>query len=187
MRLSFFVIALFVLSCQERVLTQSSSQINIDSLLHYQIEFLSQRKVSLLKNSVINRDSASTSISDVNWETELESFRAIDLLNKPIYADQYEIELDQDIKSNLKVKTWTAKRPLPLRSVRVLFLENPYQIKSLEAEIAQENRLFNSSKTLTLDFNVLGIKASIISYRIRGQQKFFGGDSQTYDLQGVVR
>ena len=181
-------VALTLFSCRKQLPVLPVLQINVDSLLDYHIRNLRSGDYSLEKVSRVGNHKATTSThsKEINWSNELEAFRLISLINKPIYSDRYEVREAPDEKSNLTIKSWTAKEPLPITSLKVFFLKQPYQIKRMEAVIEQSNFVFSSSKELSLDFHVLGTRPTPGGYKISGQQKFFWEAPQYYSLEAIV-
>jgi hypothetical protein len=186
----YVAIGAFILSsCHERGHeSQSSTQINMDSLLNYHVNQLTKSKVHLSKVSNINNHISTTELSEgrVNWTTEFDSFRAIASINKPIHSSSYNIKVDADKKSNLLVKTWQTEQKLPLKKLKIYFLKDYSRIKRLEASVEQHNFVFSSTKEFSIDFSVLGMHPIIDLYRISGYQKFFWEEPQYFSLEGHI-
>ena len=136
-----------------------------------------------MKVSSIDSDNFTTSLEakSVDWKNEFEPFRAISVINKPVYADAYNIKISPDKKSNLLVKEWVAKGETSIQSLKIYFL-NSSRVKRLEATFKQTNFVFTSRKNMILEFTVLGTKPLPERYEISGHQKFFWEEPQDYKL-----
>jgi hypothetical protein len=189
MRWLLALVLISFFSCQQKTQKFQAGQLNFDSLLEHHINFLSKNGASLEKKSTVNETVNTSQVSTdvINWSSELEAFRILGVLNKPIHSGEYQIVETPDSKSNLIVKTWTAKTAVPVRLVRILYLDQPNMLKKLEAEVEQTNFVFSSSKKLTLEFNVLGGVSVAERYEISGSQSFFWGPPQYYSLAGLIR
>ena len=186
----WLVLTIFLacISCREKSLQRPADSFSLDSMLDLQVNYLSKNGASLIKVSSINSNGFTSSLDSkhIDWENELESFRAISLVHKPVYADSYDIKIMPDDKSNLFVKTWVARDKQPIQSLKVYFL-NPNQIKRLEATLEQTNFVFTSRKNLTLEFSILGAKTLPERYEISGYQKLFWEEAQDYKLACEIR
>ena len=187
MRWVTIVIALITLSCQDQN-QQTSNQINIDSLLDYHLKNLNESGATLNKISKINNNVKATELKSQNieWENELAPFRSIASINKPIYSSSYDITVKSDNKSNLTVKTWTAKNNLPIKSLKAYYLKDLTRIKRLDATFEQKSFVFSSIKELSLDFSLLGPGPTTNKYEIYGYQKFFWEEPQYFSLEGII-
>ena len=188
MNRSGFFLILILFSCADRAIQPPASQINIDSLLDYHIAKLSESQLVLTKISNINNQVNSTDIIDarINWKNELASFRAIAAINKPIHSSSYTTKINADTKSNLIINAWETKSNLPLKELKVYYLQDYSKIKRLEATIKQQNFVFSSSQELSLDFSVLGINPITDKYKISGYQKFFWEEPQYFSLESQI-
>lgn len=187
---SLILISLFLVSCGKRSTNlQLSSQINTDSLLDYHISVLSNSNALLTKSLKINNSVQTADVDDskINWANELESFRTISLINKPIYLTSYNITFENDKKSNLLVRKWEVKQDLPLKKLKIYYLKDLSQIKRLEATIEQRNFVFSSTKQLSIDFGVLGADRMVDDYEVSGHQKLIWGEPQDFSIKGHVR
>ena len=102
--------------------TETSNLYNIDSLVTEQIIVLSSIKPKLEKHAVLGSgtDTLSYVPDSTQWNKELEIFRQLDAMNKPVNRSYYLVDDNlYDPGSNLTVKAFTALEPLPVRSVRV--------------------------------------------------------------------
>lgn len=188
--MKWFVVSagLFMMGCSKPIKYQTSLQINIDSLLKYHRNQLTEKKAQLTKISNINGKKSSIKIpaEAIHWDTEFESFKVLNSINKPINSSAYSLQIKNDDKSNLIVKSWTTNRSLPLKQLKVYFLRDFKQIKKVEATIVQNNFIFNSTKELNLNFSVLGAYPIAEDYKIEGHQKFFWEEPQYFSLAGNI-
>jgi hypothetical protein len=162
----------------------------IDSLLAQQIGFLSKRAESISKASILNGEDHTVlqSIKDsVAWKKELEIFEALDLVNKPVNRALYQVSIDADTKSNLKIRSISTTEDLPVRYLKLYYHGSPDRLKKLEARYEESNLLYRSARDLTITFEEIGGKAVMTSYSISGGQKMFLDDSVQYDINGQIK
>jgi hypothetical protein len=161
---------------------------NCDSLIDHHAKQLSQTKARLTKSTSL-RDApllTGTDIHQVQWEKELEAFKLVSIINKPVYRTAYDIEVVRDPKSNLIVKTWKAKGDEPVRLMKIYFLDKPGALKKWEAVVEKGNFVFRSQQKLEMEFGLLG-NSQLERFTVSGFQKFFWGNPNTFTLQGLVK
>lgn len=187
MRWIVLLFCLSFMSCKKAQTPKAQIQINIDSLLDHQIQYLQTSTLELEKESRINStiNTASLKSNEVNWSNELEAFRSISTINKPTYYDQFKIETLPDPKSNMIIKSWVTEE-LPVKNLKVYFLKSSNQIKKIEVELTQTNFVFSSNRKLNINFSAFGPFPAIEQYEINGTQKFFWEEPQQYSLKGTI-
>ena len=186
----YFLILLFAgMACQNRRQLRTGIHFNADSLIDRQIESLAARKLTLTKQ--LEGESQSTTaqqilVPRVEWQKELEPFRAINLINKPPYRDSYHVSVSPDSKSNLTIKSWTAKREAPVRALRIYYLISTNRIKRIEAELVERNPLFSSSRELQLEFSNLVEPWLLDTYQVSISQEFIWDGPDNFKLKASV-
>lgn len=184
-RVAFLFVLLIACSPPEKEI--ASTTINMDSLLHAQAKILSGRGI---EKSVSVGDStfASTKINtSVNWNDALEAFRELGQVNRPIYRHAYEQKETRDSKSNLMIRTWTAKTNVPVSEIKLYYLPGPKRLKRVEAFINMKDFYFTAHRKMILDFTLLGELNQLESYHISGSQKYFWSAEQKFSVNCIVK
>lgn len=180
-----FLLLIVTSACQKPQIVSHSGILNCDSLLDAQLAGLTS--MTLDKKLFVNGvEFQSITTDKIDWVKELEGFRELNQINRPIYRDAYQIKNTPDPQSNLTIQTWTAKTKIPIRILRLFYLENINNIKRLEAEIVFNELYHRSSKKLRLDFTLLG-HPRLESYEISGSQQYFWGAPNTILVKGNIR
>lgn len=181
-------LAIAVSSCNQG--NQTSKLYNIDSLLTEQVKVLAVGKPKLQKLAVLgsNNDTLTYIPDSAAWSRELEIFRQLEAMNKPVNRPNYLVDDNlYDPGSNLTVKAFTALEPLPVRSVRVFYDTDIQKPRKIEAIYDEENTLYKSSKNLLLEFQQINNKTLLTSYSIDGGQKMILSDSVTFSVKGRIQ
>lgn len=190
----FLLLVLLVVSCEEKT-KRSAIYYPVDSLVTAQIRFLSQGEVRVQKQSVAvewldkkKADHTDLVLKDTTqWIKELGVFRELDVINKPVNKDAYLVQDGlPDKRSNLTVKTFTAKGDAPVKYLRLYYDGSLARLRRLEAQLNVENMLYRSSRTLSLEFQDVYNKTMLTSYSINGGQKIFMGDTVRYTVDATV-
>lgn len=162
----------------------------IDSLLSAQARYLSQKKVIHKKIVVLGDKEEEISIGPQDsaaWRNELEVFSALSVINKPVNKSFYTIEELSDVRSNLKMKSFsTKKEDLPVKYFRIYFQHQPNRIRKLEARFNDLSSLYKSSRELRMEFQQFGDTVVLTSYDIVGGQKMVMDDSVQYSVRGSL-
>jgi len=190
--LKFFflpVVFLVGLGCKQPDKPLSFFPINPDSLIDSQLRWFSHQPTSLKKITSVSSSVLETELSfdKIKWGKELEPFRALSLINKPVYRYGYEVSVSPDPKSNLTIKSWTAKNRAPIRMIRIFYLNTPDQVKRIEASLEEKNFIFVTQKELQLEFSLMGSPIELERYKIAGYQKYFWGSPGSFSLEAFVR
>lgn len=167
----------------------------MDSLLESQIKFLAARKATLVKSGVIDGkpDSTTYTPADSAWRTELEMFEMMKMMNKPAIRQRLLVDDGLfDPSSNLTVKAFseipakTGEKPLPLKYVRVFYLESPLKPLRIEALTEEENTMYSNTRLVQLNFSPIGNDMILTGYTVEGKQKMMLSDSVVFKLQGRI-
>lgn len=170
--------------------TQTTKLYNIDSLVTEQVRLLSSGKPRLNKQAVMGskQDGMEYVPDSTAWSQELDIFRQLDAMNKPVNRSKYLVDDNlYDPGSNLTVKAFTSLEPLPVRSMRIFYDTDIAQPRKIEAIFSEENSLFESSKNLLLEFQHINNKNLLTSYSIEGGQKMILSDSVTFSVKGKIK
>lgn len=163
---------------------------DIDSLLHVQTHFLSEHAEGITKVSLLNGDDNTVfqkMTDSIGWKKEFEIFEAIDLINKPVNRSLYQVTMEADTKSNLKIRSISTTDDLPVRYLKLYFHSSPDKLKKIEASYQESNLLYRSARSLSISFDEIAGKPVITSYSISGGQKMFLDDSVQYDIKGHIK
>ncbi len=188
MRLIFFVALFFAFaSCKQQELKYQKPYFDFDSLVNRQVSALKTQKLQIQKKANISGSESSVSIAvdSVALARELDIFRQLDAINKPLFKNQYEIAEGPDTKSNLTVRTYRAKIKSTVPEVRFYFLENFNQLKKIEAKYYEENTLYFTSREAVLEFSTAPSKL-LTGYSIKGKQKMILSDSVSFWIQSEL-
>jgi hypothetical protein len=185
MRFFILLILFLALACQSPETQVQSNILNIDSLLNTQGKLLG--KVSLNKTLKVGDSEFKTQPLSVQLLSELEPFREISQVNRPIYKNNYRVTIYPDSQSNLTVKEYRAKSYAPVKSLRLFYLKNLSQLKRLEATLTTEDFYQSSEKNFSLDFSLLGDTLRMESYSISGSQQYFWSVPQHFLVKASIR
>lgn len=188
-RIVFGLLVLALVSCEKKP-EAITALYNVDSLLQAQTVWLSRIKTSTKKVAILDgKESASTlqGMDTTAWKSELEIFRFLDLINKPINRKAYQVEQNiPDTRSNLLIKSITTAEELPVRSLKIYYHQTLQKTKRIEAQFHETNTLYSSSRFMTLEFHEINEKSTLAAYSVSGGQKMFMGDSVEFSIQGTV-
>ena len=183
-----FFIGLGLSGCQQQRVT-GKRYLNMDSLINEQVYYLTHFNASLNKEAVIgnNRSSSTSKLDSTTWSYELDVFRQLDLINRPIYRDVYQVtDRVKDPKSNLLIKSYEAQSGSPVPYLRVYYLDTPLRMKRLEALYQENNALYGSQRKLEMYFDGEPGRPFLKGYLIEGNQKMMLSDSVHYAIHSEV-
>ena len=162
----------------------------IDSLISAQIHHLAEIRAGLFKEALLGgeRDTITYVPQDtIAWLDELGIFRELDIINKPVNRDNYQVEngLD-DPASNLTIKAFSTQKELPVVYLKVFYQGTLAKPRKIEALLDEANALYSSSRLLSLHFEQVGDKTVLTRYSIEGGQQMIFGDSTSYYISGKI-
>ena len=163
--------------------------LDMDSLVNIQVNYLSHSKAALKKEATIGgQNSSSSSVLDSTaWSHELDVFRQLDLINRPIYRDVYQVKDGvKDSKSNLLIRSYEAPANSPVPYLRLYYQVTPTRLKKLEALYQETNSLYGSQRKLEMYFDDSSGKLHLTGYAIEGDQKMMLSDSVHYAIRSEV-
>lgn len=168
-----------------------ATHFNIDSLLNKQVVDLWSLKASLTKEGSIGetkQDTLLTALDTTRWRKELDIFTEIGLINKPAYRVLYTMKDGlADASSNLTIREFETTHELPVRYLKLFYLDDLQKLRKVEALIRQENALLKTQRKLVMEFSDVYNKNVLTSYSIEGGQKMLAGDSVHFILNGIVQ
>lgn len=184
-----FFIVLLAVGCQKQEV-KSKRYFDLDSLVSAQVVYLSKSKASLKKEATISKKSSSSvnALDSTAWSHELDVFRQLDLINRPIYSDVYYIKDGaKDSKSNLLIRSYEAPANSTVPYLRLFYQTTPSRLKKLEALYRETNSLYNSQRKLEMYFDDATGKPYLTGFFIEGHQKMILSDSVHYTIQAEIQ
>ena len=159
----------------------------LDSLVEAQISYLVTNNAKLIKG---NSDSTFTDdaalLDSMSWSSEFEIFHNLNI-NKPTFVDAYDKRIVEDDKSNLNILKYTAlNEKLAIEEINIYYLNTLKDVKKIRAKINNKNTLYNSSKSLQMEFKNRDNLSILESYSIVGNQKIRMRDSLTVSIFGKI-
>jgi hypothetical protein len=184
------LLLILVASCEEKTKRQTIYY-PVDSLVTAQIRFLAAGEAQVHKTTALGAEDNATLLTlkdTTQWIKELGVFRELDIINKPVNKNMYEVQDGlKDSRSNLTIKTYTARDgDVPVKYLRLYYQGSPDKLRRLEARFDVTNLLYKSSRRLSLDFQDVYNKTMLTSYSIDGGQKIFMGDSVRYAVHATI-
>jgi hypothetical protein len=170
---------------------KTSKYFSFDDILRQQAGKLSAGKAIVSKRAALDRiteDAARYTPKDsVEWIKELDIFRTLDVINKPVNINAYQVEDGlKDVNSNLKIKLISTKENLPVRYIKIFYQDKPENIRIIESKYTQSNFMFHSERILTLEFQDVHSTFLLTRYSVKGKQKMFLRDSISFSIQASV-
>ena len=183
-----FILATGLLSCSEE--KPRAAFFPIDSLISGQARTLTKIKAGLFKESLLSgkTDTITYTPSDTaTWINELDIFKKLDIINKPVNRGSYLIDDGLfDPGSNLTVKAFTSLKKLPVVYLKIYYQGDITKPRKLEALYDEENPLYQSARHLSMHFQQVGSQTVLTSYVIKGGQKMILGDSVAFYISGKI-
>ncbi len=182
-------VAMLLASCNNKNLKYDKPYFDFDSLVQAQIVKLSNAKVAVIKKTSLGkvRDSVAISPDTTQWKHELDAFQQLDVINKPLYKDAYQLEISKDTHSNLWVRTYTTKMKSPVRVVKFFYQEDFKKLKRIESSFEEKNLMYATSRKLTLTFDERQGLSLLSSYRVEGTQKMILSKSVAFTMEGKIK
>lgn len=162
----------------------------IDSLISDQVHHLAAIGAGLFKEALLSGEADTITITCADtmvWKKELEIFRKLDEINKPVNKQNYKVtDRRVDPGSNLMVKAFESLEQLPVVYLKVYYQGNIRKPRKLEALYDEGNLLFQSARLLSMHFEQIESKTVLTSYSVEGGQKMAFSDSVSFYIGGKV-
>ena len=183
------ILALLVSGCIKKDLQRDSEYFNFDSLINSQVDALVKAKSTLTKSVLLNgkTDQSMIAMDSALLAQELDVFRQLDLINKPLYKNAYEIlDGEKDSQSNLTIRRYKAKEIAPVPFVTFYYQNNFNKIKKIESVFREANSLYATERQMVLEFDDTSGNLLLSKYRLQGGQKMILSDSVLFDIEGII-
>jgi hypothetical protein len=184
----FFVGSLFLLaSCNKSNLKYEKPYFDFDSLINVQSADLIKAGTLLSKSVSLNgkQDQSSIRTDSTLMAHELDVFRQLDVINKPLYKTAYEIlDGDKDSRSNLRIRTYKAKNPSPVPFITFYYLNDWKHLKKIESVYQENNTLYLTERHLLLEFDDVAGTLLLSRYEVTGKQKMILSDTVLFSIEG---
>ncbi len=167
----------------------TTSFFSVDSLVSAQTAYLRSANASLAKVAFIGNEKSVQEFKpdSLQWEEEMRIFRHLEIINKPVYREVFDVTTAPDKNSNLTVRRFVASdEESPVTHFSVYYLNNPARIKRLEARYQERNVMFSAKRDLILEFGEKERKPYLSAYSVKGGQKMFLGDTVQYVINGRI-
>jgi hypothetical protein len=187
------VFVLLLISCRPANLKDyDKPYIDFDSLINQQITKIEPLTNSIQKISSLGsaRDTATFKIDRTLLSNEWDVFRQLDVINKPIFQENYIVEERADEKSNLTIRSYTftgnatLKSPVPF--IRFYYQSNFNNLKRIESAYEEQDALYYTNRKLNLFFNQTSGANLIYHYTIEGSQKMIFSDALNLSIKGTL-
>jgi hypothetical protein len=185
----FFILmgsCVFLLTgCNRSSQKYDKAYFDFDSLISVQVADLIKSEVTINKRSVINgkNDNSSFVPDSLKLAHELDVFRQLDLINKPLFRNAYEIkDGEKDNKSNLLIRSYTAKSPSPVAYVKFYYTSSPRELKKIESVFHDKNSLYDTRRNLILEFDDSSGSILLSRYQLSGAQKMILSDAVNFSV-----
>ncbi|MDZ4714023.1 MAG: hypothetical protein SH819_01020 [Cytophagales bacterium] len=176
-------------ACSESSESGTRSLYDFNKLIDTQIELLSRNNYILEKTAAVNASLSDTLFVPTasHWKGELDLFRQLEIINKPIYVGGYLASGPvKDSRSNLKIQTYSHVSA-PLAELRFYYQDSPEKIRRIEAILSEANALYASKKTLRLEFEDAEGIPLLLAYSLDGFQKVALRDTVRFQMRGRIR
>lgn len=184
--LCFFITLILLAACNKQNETYDKVYFDFDSLINVQVNVLANAKSTLTKSVSLDGkiDQSSHATDSTLVAQELDVFRQLDLINKPLYRNTYEItDGEKDTQSNLSVRRYKAKTPAPIAFVTFYYHKDFKQIKKIESVYQETNSLYASKRQLQLEFDDSSGTMLLSKYKMTGSQKMILSDSVKFTIE----
>lgn len=181
-----FLCSIAILTSCETQTDAKKPYFDIDSLVNAQVKNLVASHARIVKTASLNEVKAKSEFAtdSIGWATELDIFRQLDIINKPTNKDSYLVaDGEKDFSSNLIVRSYKAKRDLPVQLLKLYYYKDLQNLKKVEAVFGEKNSLYITERSLTMNFDDVGGENRLTYYSINGIQKMVLGDTVRFTIQ----
>lgn len=162
---------------------------DFDSLIAVQERALVDRHTTLNKKVMLDGegDSSTQQLDSVIIAHELDVFRQLDIINKPLYSKTYKItDGEKDKQSNLFKRQYIALVPSPVPFITFYYQGTPDQLRKIESFYQESNTLYSTQRKLTLEFEGSTGGLLLSRYKLAGGQKMILTDTVQFSIEGIL-
>lgn len=183
-----FLLALLISSCQQANRVYEKPYFDFDSLIHTQVKVRALQQKTIFKIAAINsqKDSSSFKADSAVLAHEWDAFLQLDVINKPMFKNNYKITERADSKSNLTVRSYESTIPSAVPFVHFYYYGSFANLKRIESKYIEKNVLNDIARHLILTFDEEQGKPFIQKYSITGGQKMIFNDTLQFSIQGSI-
>lgn len=186
-RLIIVIVAFSAFSCSVPDPVSPHSFYDMDSLISAQVALLTEGRFKLAKKAGIGDSLESVVVTpdSAGWSGELAVFRQLEIAERPTNRDKYKVMETEDMKSNLKVRSYVAEET-PVPYLHFYYLKGKEDVRKIEAGYYDANLLYTSKRDLTLEFEDGNGTMTLRRYTIEGYQKIMMADSVHFTIEAEV-
>lgn len=180
------IICLFLLgSCQTPTdTTQTKVYFDLKGFIEKQIVELNKRQPLVTKEISIENNQDKIETTAIDWSKELELFIQADL-NKQAFQLSYDISQPTP---NAYLYSLKKGEKLAIKSLKIVIDETSKQPNLIEAELKEENKLYDSEKFLSLTCTMRPEGIWLIkTYKISGFQQLTLADKKAFSVIGTIK
>ncbi len=184
--LCLFATIILLAACNKQNEKYDKAYFDFDSLVSAQVKVLAKAHSTLTKSvSLDGKVDQSTPATDSTLlAQELDVFRQLDLINKPLYRNTYEVtDQEKDTQSNLSIRKYKAKTPVPVAFVTFYYHNDFTQIKKIESVYQETNSLYATKRLLQLEFDDSTGTMMLSKFSMTGSQKMILSDSVQFTIE----
>ncbi|MGK7389241.1 MAG: hypothetical protein ACNS60_02785 [Candidatus Cyclobacteriaceae bacterium M2_1C_046] len=190
MRILLFFIAILSIGACENTAEETrrfSQYFDADSLINSQIELMEDWTVQVHKIAKLEgKFDTAKYIADSSYlALELNVFRKANI-NKPAFDDRYKKTVEENGSEKI-IKYVPAEEGDELEVKYLMLTYQNDRLQELEAEVSEDHWLYDSKRTLRLQFYLNEVTPYISSYYLEGTQKMIFRDRVNFYVQGDIK
>jgi hypothetical protein len=173
----YLFISILLVSCSQTE-TQNTIKTYFDlvGLVNHQIEILNKTQPLTHKNLLIGEKKETLNATKIDWQKELELF-----LQADINKQSYQLSYNKTETPNTLIYELKKGENLPVKTLKIIF-DKDKSPQRIDALMQTNNYLYQSEKTLSMDFD----KSQLKSYHIEGWQELFIGSKKGFEVTGIL-
>ncbi len=186
-KISILILVVFG-GCREVVqdkIQNTNQYFDLKGLLEEQIILLDSLRPSVKKTTYIDavEETQSFQLDSTGWAREMEIFFEVDI-NDPILKDAYQIK-EKSHEDSLRSVLYEAKAldNTEIKFLEVIYLSETDIPRYIRAVFAEKNALYDSRRSLKLEFQKYKDLNILSGYSIEGAQKMLLKDTILYKVQ----
>ncbi len=186
---ALFFIAVGLSGCLDKPEKQAVYYFNLDSMLIAQKAYLQGNSMQLDKWAYVDADTSQNTYKpdSLGWKDELAFFNKMNI-NKPVLQGVYNVEVTEDVHSNLLIKSFIPAEgsDVEVQYLKLYYLDNISQLKKMEALYQENNPIYKSQRKFTLFFEDKSGVAYLDKFLVEGSQKMILKDSVKFKIEGNI-